>query len=137
MQKLKKEEYERFREELLVLHRKNVEAHLNNNADYLVQGVSKDFISVNNGKVNFPSIEELRKNYSNYLESTEFSLYEDQMDPIIGFSDDGSIGWSIVRVSVKGKSRNKHDLDFTCAWITLYKRCKDSWLRIIEVSSFQ
>jgi len=70
----------------------NMDAHLKKDVDSLVQGVSEDFISVNNGKVNFPSIEDIRKNYSEYLENTEFSKYEDQMDPIIGFSEDGSIG---------------------------------------------
>ena len=137
MVNLKKEDFKRYSKELLFLHKKNIEAHLKKDVDSLVQGVSEDFISVNNGKVNFPSIEDIRKNYSEYLENTEFSKYEDQMDPIIGFSEDGSIGWSIVKVSVGGKSKNKHDLEFTCAWITIYKRSNDKWLRFIEVSSFQ
>ena len=107
MENLKKEDFKRYRKELLFLHKQNIEAHLKKDVDSLVQGVSENFISVNNGKVNFTSIEDMRKNYSEYLENTEFSKYEDQMDPIIGFSEDGSIGWSIVKVSVDGKSKNK------------------------------
>ena len=137
MQNLSKEDLERFRKELIILHKKNIKAHLKKDVDYIVQDVSEDFISVNNGEVNFPSIEDLKMEYFEYLENTQFSQYEDQMEPIIGFSDDGSIGWSIVKVSVKGKSKDNPIIDYTCAWITLYKRSNDKWLRIIEASSFK
>lgn len=115
--KLTIEDFTRFREEILFLHKKNIEAHLNRDPNYLVQYA----------RAYFPTIEDLRENYSDYLENYEFSKYEDDIEPIVGFSNDGSIGWSIVKVSVKGKGKNKHDLEFTCAWITLYKRCNDKW----------
>jgi hypothetical protein len=59
--------------------------------------------------------------------------------PIIGFSKDGSLAWSIVKVKVAGH-RNMEDgsqkeFDVTYAWITLYKRQGDRWIRTVEVST--
>ena len=78
---------------------------------------------------------------SDYLNNTTFTEYRDLQEPIIGFSKDGSVAWSIVQVKVAGKrtieNGAERDLDFTCAWITLYERQGDKWLRLTEVSNFK
>ena len=72
---------------------------------------------------------------------TTFKEYRDLKQPIIGFSEDGSLAWSIVQVKVTGSSFSndgiQKDIDFTCAWITLYKNRDNSWLKIAEVSNFK
>jgi hypothetical protein len=78
---------------------------------------------------------------SDYLDHTTFTEYRDLQEPIIGFSKDGSVAWSIVQVKVAGKRTlndgTERDLDFTSAWITLYERHADKWIRLGEVSNFK
>jgi hypothetical protein len=74
--------------------------------------------------------EEMRASFSSYLNGTTFTEYRDLREPIIGFSDDGSVAWSVVRVKVAGRTMDdgsERDLDFTCAWITLYRRMEDQY----------
>lgn len=62
-------------------------------------------------------------------------------EPIVGFSKDGSLTWSIVKVKIGGnrtmKNGAERELDFTCAWITLYEKQGDKWIRLGEVSNFK
>ena len=78
---------------------------------------------------------------SNYLPNTRFSEYRDLAEPIVGVSDDGSLGWSIVQVKVAGtrmmEDGTERELDFTCAWLTLYERQDGRWMRTAEVSTFK
>jgi hypothetical protein len=123
------------------LHRMNIEAHLNKNVDYFVQNLSDEFMSVSNGEIDFPAKEEIRSNFSGYLNSTTFSQYADLREPIVGFSKDGSVAWSVMQVRVAGKQMldddAERDLDFTCAWITLYEREGSRWIKLAEVSNFK
>ena len=74
-----------------------------------------------------------------YLAATEFSAYENVSDPIIGFSKDGSLVWSIVQVRVAGTEKVSNEttesFDTLWAWITLYERRGDKWLKIADVST--
>ena len=127
--------------EILELHKSAIEAHLNKDVDFLVQDLSDGFVSVSNGEIEYPTGEELRSSFSSYLNNTTFSQYTDLREPIIGFSKDGSLAWSIVQVKVAGTRKmddeTERDLDFTCAWITLYEREGSRWIKLAEVSSFK
>lgn len=74
-----------------------------------------------------------------YLAETEFSHYEDVAEPIVGFSDDGSIAWSIVQVRVAGDRTGgdgvTRSFDTRWAWMTLYRRDADGWRSIANVSN--
>ena len=133
-------DFEILRAELLDIHKKFIEAHLEKNVDYFVQDLAEDYVFVARGEISHPSPEEIRSNMSDYLLNTESSEYRDTQEPIIGFSKDGSLGWSIVRVKVAGKRTlddgSERDTDFICAWITLFERQGDKWVRLGEVSSF-
>lgn len=134
-------DFQALRTEILELHRSTIEAHLNNEVDFLVQNLSTDFMSVSNGEIEYPTEEELRSRFSSYLNNTTFSEYVDLREPIIGFSKDGSVAWSVVQVKVAGKRKmddgTQRDLDFTCAWITLYEREGSRWIKLAEVSNFK
>ena len=129
------------REEILSLHREGIRAHFDKDTGFFIRDISDDYFSVGGGKIRHPSREDIEKNFRDYLTSTTFSRYEDLEEPVIGFSDDGSLAWSIVRVKVEGRRSVSPDstraLDFTCAWITLYRREGDRWIRLGEVSSFE
>ena len=128
-------------QEILDLHKTEIDAHLNKDVDFFVQDISEDYLAVSGGEIRKPTLEETRLKFSNYLNNTVFAEYRDLCEPIIGFSKDGSLAWSIVQVKVVGRRTmddgSERDLDFTCAWITLYERQDDKWVRLADVSTFK
>lgn len=128
-------------QEILNLHKTEIDAHLNKDVDFFVQDISEDYLAVSGGEIRKPTLEETRLKFSNYLNNTVFAEYRDLCEPIIGFSKDGSLAWSIVQVKVVGRRTmddgSERDLDFTCAWITLYGRQDDKWVRLADVSTFK
>lgn len=130
-----------LKSEIRDLHRQTIEAHFAKNIDLFTKDLSEEFISVSNGEILFPTKQEINAQFSSYLKSTEFTEYKNLREPIIGIADDGSVGWSVVQVKVAGKrmleNGSQRDLNFTCAWITLYQREGDRWIRTAEVSNFQ
>ncbi|MBU0713294.1 hypothetical protein KJ762_14890 [bacterium] len=119
---------------------KTIDVHLNKDAEFFIQDLSDDFISVSGGEIDKPDKEDVRNMFRNYFNTTQFSEYHDLQKPIIGFSNDGSPAWSIIQVKVAGMQVTgglERDLDFTAAWITLYERQEEKWVRIAEVSNFK
>ena len=132
-------DFEALRREILDLHKATIEAHWDKDVDFFVRDVSEDYFSVSNGEVGHPTAEEVRSTFS-YLNNTTFTEYRDLREPMIGFSDDGSVAWSVVQVKVAGRTvddGSERVLDFTCAWITVYRRRGDRWIRLGEMSSFK
>lgn len=134
-------DFEKLRAEILKLHQENINAHWQKNADYFTKNLAEEFVQVQNGEIKRPGKNELKKRMKNYLDNTSFTEYKDLMEPIIDFSEDGTIGWSIVQVKVTGTNLDadgrERNLNFICAWITLYERKGDSWLKVTEVSNFK
>ena len=85
-----------YRKELLEIYKQTIEAHLIKDVDFLVKDVSKDFMSVNNGEINYPTLNKMRDSFNEYLDNTEFTVYRDLCEPIIDFSEDRSVAWSTV-----------------------------------------
>lgn len=130
-----------LRAEILSLHKKSIDAHWKKDISFFIKDISDDYFSVGNGEIRKPIKEEIRAQFSDYLKRTTFREYRNLQEPIIGFSKDDSLAWSIARVKVAGRSSrddgSESELDFTCAWITLYERRGNEWLRLGEVSSLQ
>jgi len=89
--------------QILAEHQELIDVHLNKDADFATRNLSDDFISVGNGEIRRPSKEELKASFSSYLESTKFTEYGDLQETIIGYSQDGSVAWSIVQVRLAGR----------------------------------
>ena len=127
--------------EIADFHKLFIKAHLQKDVGFFVQDISKDYMSVSGGEIRKPTEEEIRSRFSSYLNNTTFTEYRDLREPIIGLSKDGSLAWMIVEVKVAGKRKMEDglelDLNFICAWITLFERQGNRWLRLGEVSSFK
>lgn len=127
--------------EILELHQKLIAAHFDKNLDFFTQGISEKFISVKNGEILRPSLQEISTQVQDYLSHATFSEYRDLQKPIIGFSKDGSLAWAIVQVKVKGDRRlddgTVRKIDFVCAWLTLYEKTAHGWDVLAEVSTFR
>lgn len=130
-----------LRKELLLHHRRSIKAHWDKDIEYLLSDLSQEFFTISDAEINHPTIEEQRKVFTEYLNHTTFKEYRDMIEPEIGFSDDCSLAWMNVKVKVSGTRKNNDGsttpVDFTCAWITLYRRVDDRWLRVGEVSTWK
>lgn len=130
---------EALRAEVADLHRSFIQAHLDKDATFLAEPTSPDYLSVSNGQVQKMSADEMERMLAEYLGATEFSAYQDTAEPVIGVSRDGSLAWAVVQVRVAGTRTMPDDstraFDTQWAWITLYQRSGDRWLRLVDVST--
>ncbi len=134
-------DHEALKTELLHLHKTLIDAHQNRDIDFFTLDLADDYWQVSNGDINYPEKSEIRDRFTSYLINTTFTEYRDIEEPIIKISADGSMAWIIVKVKIAGTRTMEDDterkLDFTCAWITLYNRENDRWIRQGEVSTFR
>jgi hypothetical protein len=130
---------EALRSEILDFHKKFIADHLNKNIESFVEDYSEDYVFVAHGEINHRTKAEFTTSFNDYLNSTTFSEYRDLEEPLIGFSKDGSMAWSIVKVKVAGareiENGSTKEFDVTYAWITLYERRGEKWIRTVEVST--
>ena len=134
-------DFDEMRRELLERFKKNIEAHFENDVEFIISDLHEDFFSMSGGEITHPTKEEQRERFTKYLNNTTFSEYSSLMEPEINFSDDGSVAWGKYRVKVRGETVNENgsisQLDFVCAWLWLFKRVDDKWMRIGEVSTWK
>ena len=134
-----KPDYAKIETQILDRHRAMIEAHLEKDVAFFVQDLSEDYLFLTRGEIEKPSKEEILARFKDYLPNTTFTAYDDLREPIVGYSKDGSVAWSIVHVRVAGTRKqddgSKVDFDSTWAWLTLYERDGDTWKRLLEVSN--
>jgi hypothetical protein len=127
--------------EIRALHRAEIEAHWQKDVDFFTRDLAEDYMAVANGEVVWPTPAETRARFADYLASTTFTVYRDLREPIVGVADDGSQAWSVVEVEVRGTrvaaDGTERELHFVCAWLTVYRRAGDRWLRVTDVSTFR
>jgi hypothetical protein len=118
--------------ELLALHAALIEAHLEGDIDSWMAIEATAYVSVNGGRVSFPTVADRRSGRSAYLDSTTFEVYRDLRDPIVRVSEDGTLGWVIAEVEVRGETEavdggttSFHDV---WAWVELYERTPSGWV---------
>ena len=55
-----------MKSEILGLHKRGIEAHLNKNVDFFVQDISENYLSVSNGEIRKPTIEEIKAHFTRF-----------------------------------------------------------------------
>ena len=119
------------KEKILQLHKLQREYHFNKDSISFANQLSENFISVNRGQITFPTNNELVSRYHNYFSSVEFVKWDDVSDPIIRFSEDGKLAYTIVDkvVTVRYESENGDLIEDESqfAWIAIYKKYGDEW----------
>ena len=128
-------------QELLDEHKKSLDAHLQKDISFFTSNISENVLNVSNGEIYRPSKDDIHQRFSNYLSSTEFTKYEDISDPIVQVSDDGTLGWVIANVEIKGVRKmpdgSEAKIDSVWAWINLYKRENNIWIRQGNLSTMK
>lgn len=117
--------------EILKLHNAQREYHFNKDSIPFANQLSDAFISVNRGVISQPKKEETISRYNRYFSSVEFVKWDDVSEPIIRFSDDGSIAYTIVdkivEVTYKGENGETTKGETHFAWTAIYKKYGDQW----------
>ena len=128
-------------DDLRALHAAQVQAHLDGDAEFFGRDLSEDLFSVWGGEIRRPKQEDVRAMFERYLGRTTFSRYEDLEEPLVGVSDDGSLGWIAVRMRIEGvevlEDGEPAPMGFTCAWLTLYRRDGERWIRLGDATTYE
>jgi len=122
--------------ELLQQERK---AHFDRNVDLFLAEFADSMLSVNKGKVSVVTPEENRDRISKYFGSADFIKWDDVAEPVIRFSDDGSLCYAIIQKQVilsSPDSLGKKQQDTTgFAWASIYRKQKGKWRVECNVST--
>ena len=126
------------RKKILAMHHAQRDYHFNKDSINFVDQLSGQFISVNRGVISMPSYQETLSRYHRYFSAVEFELWDDQSEPIIVFSDDGSMAFTVVdklvRVNYPDDQGNPVSSETHFAWTAVYKKYGDDW-KIESVAS--
>ena len=129
---------EKETENILKMHHSQREYHFNKDSIAFANQLSKNFISVNKGEISKPTKEVTISRYNNYFSSVEFVKWDDVSEPIVRFSDDGSMAYTIVdkvvRVAYKKENDSLVESETHFAWTAIYKKYDNNW-KIDHVAS--
>ncbi|MCB0456664.1 MAG: nuclear transport factor 2 family protein [Flavobacteriaceae bacterium] len=122
---------EKETKEILKLHHLQRDYHFNKDSISFANQLSDNFVSVNRGIISQPKKSETISRYHSYFSSVEFIKWDDVTEPIINFSEDGTLAYTIVDkiVSVKYKNEANETVegDTHFAWTAIYKKYGDEW----------
>lgn len=110
--------------------RQDQQAHLQKNVELLLSNSALDFIEVNRGLVKKPTHEDTTARFSNYFNSVNFIKWEDTADPIIRFSEDRLMAYTILQKEVittpiTNLSVQPDTTEFT--WISVMRKVDGKW----------
>lgn len=116
---------------ILKLHNLQRDYHFKKDSVAFVDQLSKHFISVNKGEITQPSKKDMLQRYHHYFSSVDFEQWDDLSEPIIRFSEDGTLAYTIVDKLVKVITKNNGGESTTSethfAWTTIYKKYDGQW----------
>ncbi|MEM9362436.1 MAG: hypothetical protein AAGA43_07375 [Bacteroidota bacterium] len=119
------------RKEIYVLHNAQRKYHFEKDSVSYVNQLSKDYVEVKNGIVARPKLEDKLSRYHSYFSQVEFLKWDDLQEPIIRFSEDGSLAYTIVdkivQVSYKDENGNQTIGETHFAWTAIYRKTMDGW----------
>ena len=124
---------------LTALHTSVLEAHRRGDVDAWLAQEADTVVSANRGQISFSSADERRARREPYLNATTFDVYRDLRPPIVKVSDDGTLGWVIAEVEMKGSSVSDDGepvpFEAIWAWIELYEKQDGAWKAVGNVSN--
>ena len=106
-------------------------AHFDRNVDLFMSGFADSMINVNRGAVRTTTPEQNKERIGKYFGAVQFIRWDDVAEPVIRFSDDGSLAYAIVQKEVivtYPDSTGKAFYDTTnYAWASIYRKQKGGW----------
>ena len=117
--------------EIISLLQQERKAHFDRNVELFISEFSDSMISVNKGKVTVAAPEQNKKRIASYFGSVKFIKWDDVAEPMIRFSDDGSLAYAVIQKHViltYPDTLGKPFYDTTnYAWVSIYRKHKGEW----------
>jgi ketosteroid isomerase-like protein len=115
-------------------------AHLELDADRLVERIADELVSVDNGVITVQSRDQVREMFASYFEGATYFAWEDLEPPLTKISADGSLAWVVRRVGVDreepdgagGRRRRK----FVSAYTSTFEKSDGQWWMTTVTSTF-
>lgn len=121
---------------LLEMHRAEIRAHIERDADALAKDHGDDFVSASRGKLSRSTREQTRKFFGEYFAGATYPQYEDIEPPVIRVSDDASMAWILSRVRVRRVDKDGQS-GFVYAGMMAYEKRNGRWIRVANASTFE
>ena len=129
------------RKTILAMLQAERKAHFDRNVELFISEFGDSMISVNKGIVSAPTKEEHKRRIGNYFGRVEFIKWDDTAEPLIRFSDDGSLAYAIIQKDViftYPDSTGKSIYDTThYAWSSIYRKYDREWKVECNISTNQ
>ena len=123
--------FEHEKDEILKMHQLQRDFHFNKDSIGFAKQLSENFISINRGVVTRPTKQETISRYHQYFSSVEFVRWDDVTDPVVRFSDDGKLAYTIVdkivEVTYVDENGDPATGETHFAWTAIYKIYDDQW----------
>lgn len=130
---------ETAQQEIIALLQQERKAHFDRNVELFMSEFADSMISVSKGIITVPSSEQNKQRIGKYFGSVEFIKWDDMTEPIIRFSDDGSLAYAVIQKQVilsYPDSLGKKFIDTTdYAWVSIYRKQKGEWKVECNVST--
>lgn len=126
-------------QELLRVHGELLRAHREHDLEAWMALESDEYTEISRGEISHPTRAERAARRAVYLESTDFTRYEDLVDPELVVAQDGSVGWLACQVRVEGTQElpdgTQNAIADTWAWVELYEKIEGRWRLVGNASN--
>lgn len=123
---------------ILQVHHAQRAHHFNKDSIGFANQLTSDFLSVNRGRLQNPAFEENVTRYHGYFNAVRFLQWDDNEEPIIRFSDDGKLAYTIVQKTLELKfpdGQGDSLVETTeFVWTSIYRKIDGVW-KIESVAS--
>jgi hypothetical protein len=116
--------------ELLSLHEKTRQAHLQGEAGLIAGTIGDKLLLVEKGTIRTQSNQEVAQFFTGYLKRVRYSQWRDVSPPVVTISPDGQMAWMAVAVEAKYRRADKAregEKSFRSSWIATYSRENCAW----------
>lgn len=124
---------------ILALLQQERKAHFQRDTELFVREFSDSMLSVNRGVVKYTPPDTMRRSVGKYFSAVHFIKWDDRAEPVIRFSDDGSLAYAIVQKEVivsYPDTTGKLFYDTTqYAWVSVYRKTGGTWKVEANVST--
>jgi len=124
---------------LAAAHERVLEAHRRSDVALLLADAAERSLSSGRGTLGESGRSELAARLGPYLDSTQFSRYDDVVPPVLAVAADGSLGWVACQIEAEGTQAQPPEparpIAFGFSWVELYARRDGRWLAIGNASS--
>jgi hypothetical protein len=122
------------------LHRQIMDDHLFERATTQFQTKGDSVYVLSGGQMYRSSGQQNAERFKMMMGNRDYHIYDDLMKPVVHVSDDGTLGWAMVRIYAKGVRLNPDrsisgPLEFTYAWVELYQKVEGRWTMVGNVSN--